>query len=1450
MTGRPDIARPTNHADRVPWQSSLSRVISLVILVTICSIAHTADAQVELIVRTQTTAIDLANTLGDPTVLGKTQDAVLRNVNSATALLSVPTRPNQASSPLTRAFRLSYADSASAAQALTQLGTDARIELVQWNRVYQLDTDAAEFNEAGHRTVQPSKGLDLDGRRDDPHADSLDHFDVIGVPGAWAVSRGDSTVTVGVIDTGSFFGHPDLRGQYRINAAEDLNNNGLLDAGDLNGLDDDGNGFVDDVIGYDFVDQPFNVEAGDFRQRDNDPSDDGSGHGTIVAGVIAAAADNGVGIAGIAPGVRLLTLRAFGRDGRGEDDDISAAIVYAADNGVDVLNLSFGDSYYSPLMHESIRYAASKGVVVVASAGNVGGDDPHYPSDYPEVISTVWLDASGNGPAGRATHGIGIDLGAPGSQVYTTLMPTDALSSKDTDLYGRQSGSSMAAPMVTAAAALLRSVSSGLSPESVRAILKSTATDIGDAGIDHRTGAGRLNVAAALIRGLPAEVSILTPEEFEGISTSDVVITGTVVNPLLRSYTLAYAVGDENLTESSFTEIGSEATGQVVRDTLAVWNVASLPDGLYTLRLRAQTGATFQHTQRRIFIDRTDSQLKVHRLQSAVSTGLSAVFADVATDDETTARLEVTHGAKTTTVHSDRISTRHGMVWHNDDRVRGSVSARVVVTNRTGAETESEPRTIVLPNILPDQIGMERQRTRLRHGYPLPSLVDFDNDGLPEIVYNAYANGWLGDTLRFAEFGAGEFRVTGELIANIFPRDVGDTDADGRLELLGQTSAATVLLEQGSAAEIPNTPIFVDTTGLSNPTDPEAVWGARLSDVDGDTRGEILSHNTSSVRILENGGASFSVAAVLPNPTGVSGELPENSFQQPEMLVGDFDADGLRDFVVGDSDGDWIIFEARGNDSYIPVWTYETELYNAGARLAAGDVDGDGAPELVLTATNWNGETAEGIYEPGVTQLYIFDNTGDDNYALVDSLALPGAVSQHNGITTADLDNDGRDEIVVVVAPHLYVLSHNNGWSVVYHLPPTIGDSSSGSRSAKIVSGDLDGNGVIDLIIGGIDGYFHRLEPIIPSLQPGPQWVSHYPFSTTSGLLRWAAPAADSVVIYRSIGNAPFESDSTVVNSDSAVVQLDAATAFFARAWINGTLSSASPIVTLVGHEPARALTATVIDQYHIAVSFTFPMLVPESMYLFRLRDNEGIRSPEAAIASSNGNAIVLRFRHPVTTGTLEWSGLRSVDGAPSIDAAINITQPAASSPFHVDSWEILDERSIVITFSAAVDISTATELTNYVVHPFGAVSFVAATNDPATVNVDVSGIALGATGLNATMTLSGIRSTDGHVLNTTGNVIGLSPVATSLASAFVFPNPARVESDHITIGGLPAGTNIEVLSPNGSTLKRLTEGNGTGGVTWDLRNERGEIVPSGVYLVRVSVTGQKPRLLKAAIIR
>jgi type VII secretion-associated serine protease mycosin len=281
----------------------------------------------------------------------------------------------------------------------------------------------------------------------DPYRTQQWDLGKISAGDAWTRSTG-AGVTVAVLDTGVDASHPDLAGKV--------------------------------LTGYDVLTGKSGV------------STDPAGHGTHVAGTIAAVTGNGVGVASVAPDARILPIRVLGADGKGYMSDTATGIVYAADHGANVINMSLGGSAQVAAVTNAIAYARSKGVVVVAAAGNsrADGSPTSWPGADPGVIGVAATDSTDQ-VASYSNAGSYVDVAAPGSSIASTY-PV-ALGS-----YVFMSGTSMASPHVAALAALIDAYRPGLSPEQVEKAIESTAVDLGPSGRDNDYGYGRINAVAAL----------------------------------------------------------------------------------------------------------------------------------------------------------------------------------------------------------------------------------------------------------------------------------------------------------------------------------------------------------------------------------------------------------------------------------------------------------------------------------------------------------------------------------------------------------------------------------------------------------------------------------------------------------------------------------------------------------------------------------------------------------------------------------------------------------------------------------------------------------------------------------------------------------------------------------------------------------------------------------------
>lgn len=353
--------------------------------------------------------------------------------------------------PLRRIYRLHLAST-------TDVSTV--VELLRYN-------DAVEYAEPDYiarATLIPN----------DPEWSNQWALSKINAPTAWEVTQGASTTIIALIDSGIDLAHPDLSG--RVWQNDEI-------AG--NGLDDDQNGKIDDVNGWNFVAESNHIT-------------DTNGHGTQVAGVAGAATNNALGVAGLCWQCPLMPVVAMQANGVANYSTIANAVLYAAANGASVINLSLGGYADSSLLREAIGEAATT-AVIVAAAGNDDGVAPFYPAAYPNVIA-VAATGTTDQKAVFSNYGPWIDLAAPGDLIQTTTLGN----------YAAFSGTSVAAPFVSGVAGLLKSLRPDWSPALITWQLLNTAMliDEGNPTYSGQLGYGRLDAGAALTQAPQARVQV------------------------------------------------------------------------------------------------------------------------------------------------------------------------------------------------------------------------------------------------------------------------------------------------------------------------------------------------------------------------------------------------------------------------------------------------------------------------------------------------------------------------------------------------------------------------------------------------------------------------------------------------------------------------------------------------------------------------------------------------------------------------------------------------------------------------------------------------------------------------------------------------------------------------------------------------------------------------------
>lgn len=407
----------------------------------------------------------------------------------------------------------------------------------------------------------------------------------VNAPAAWENTTGDSELVVAIIDTGIEKTHPDLKNRIWHNTKEIPNN----------GVDDDKNGYIDDVDGWNFI-------------GDNNDIQDENGHGTHIAGIVGAEMNNASGVSGVNAKSKLMILKVFDEEGAGNSLTTAKAIKYAADNGAKVINLSLaGESTRSvsgkmSYDEQMLLYAYQKGVTIISAAGNQAIDIENVsPANYPYTIAIAATEPYDTPAEIFSNFGKKIDLSAPGADILSTFAPdgylgklgamqsqiflstpyTPTLEGKK---YAVMQGTSMAAGYVTGAASLLLSKYPALQPEAVRSILRLSASDIGKSGFDVQTGMGRLDIKKAL----DIAQGILEQKGFVSITSPEKGSTVSGVQDIVASVSAERSVASWKLSLKKDNNVSILAEGKNFSSLLTSFDTKKISDGAITLSFEAQ----------------------------------------------------------------------------------------------------------------------------------------------------------------------------------------------------------------------------------------------------------------------------------------------------------------------------------------------------------------------------------------------------------------------------------------------------------------------------------------------------------------------------------------------------------------------------------------------------------------------------------------------------------------------------------------------------------------------------------------------------------------------------------------------------------------------------------------------------------------------------------------------
>ncbi len=400
---------------------------------------------------------------------------------------------------------------------------------------------------------------------DDPSFSSQWHHTKMQNPETWDITTGSEDIVFAIIDSDCQWNHPDIEPNIWINEEEDINGDGKFTVDDINGRDDDGNGFVDDVVGWNFY------------NNSNDPSPDpahsgveGYGHGTHCFGDAIEATNNGIGGAGVGYNCRGIGFSCVTDDGKYINAARAvSAMYYAANKGARVMSLSFGN--YAPNSSEqsAINYCYSKGMLIFGAAGNVSTSTKHYPAAFPNVIAVAASDASDKradwpdwgGTDYGSAFGDWIDVVAPGDNILSTI-PTDKYASWD--------GTSMASPVAAGVAGLLWSVHPDWTNEMVRDRIFEGCDPMPDDTMYQKglLGHGRVN-----------SFKTVAPTVLSNISVKNVTASNIEGNPGNEASIVVYLQNEEGWQDAEDVSVVLTSHNKYVSVTTGTSNIGDIKAG-------------------------------------------------------------------------------------------------------------------------------------------------------------------------------------------------------------------------------------------------------------------------------------------------------------------------------------------------------------------------------------------------------------------------------------------------------------------------------------------------------------------------------------------------------------------------------------------------------------------------------------------------------------------------------------------------------------------------------------------------------------------------------------------------------------------------------------------------------------------------------------------------------
>jgi hypothetical protein len=800
---------------------------------------------------------------------------------------------------------------------------------------------------------------------------------------AWDYTTGNEDIIIGIVDSGIKWNHPDLQDNIWVNEPE-LNSTSTSGTNPMtinwatgsvsggNGIDDDGNGKIDDCIGWNFYNNN-NQSYQDYIDND---------HGTHVAGCAGAVGDNYVGVTGPIMTVKLISSR-HSPDYTSSNSIYNGhqGIYYCADSGADIINCSWGGAGGSATANAAVNYAMSHGAIVVCAAGNENlniASYPHYPGNATNAVCVAATGPNSDVKANFSNYGTPVDVSAPGDNIYSTIIAGNGYAS-----YG---GTSMASPVAAGVAALIKSIHTGLTSQELKTRLEYTCDNIDAVNPSYigMLGAGRVNSFKGTMYDLIPNLFIAEINMIEQTGDGDGVANpGEVINLLINlenddfwidavdiTATLSCDVAEVTILNdaTTYSDITSGSSGWNSGDPFSFETPADLTDFVIplTMTISANPSATWPYEVEREF----QVELTLAQAGWPIFIGGASSSAGCIDDLENSGQKEVIfgdQGGNLHVMHSDGTYV-NGFPVDTGGAITGAVAVGdvdgdniddVVVANEAGHVIAYDNGGSIIYDY--DAGGMIKG---------CPMIADVDDNGTMEVIACTFIGGEVhvikSDGTSFTNFPA---TLSGGVLSS---PAIGDLDDDGNLDVVAATLTGSVdVINTATGTALSGWPFSVGMGSWNGPIisnvdgdeDPEVLVGTLAGNLyiinhDGSQNQEIViggqiktsivtadfdNDDANEICFVKSTGEVYLIEANGSNLTNFPVDVNESVESTPVII--DLDANGTPDIVFGDNAGYLHAIDITGNELFgFPIDLGSTLKTGPGL----GDADGDGDIEILI----------------------------------------------------------------------------------------------------------------------------------------------------------------------------------------------------------------------------------------------------------------------------------------------------------------------------------------------------------------------------------------------------------------------------------------------------------------------------------------------------------------------